>query len=111
MADHATLIRDEQSGIVKLRPNVAAARIRVNGRQLIPPEEMDENGDPDGIVLEHNDRILFGLQQLFVFKMPGVVDKKKDDEITWNFCQREIAKAEGYGEDTDSKISKGKDQK
>jgi hypothetical protein len=108
LADHATIIRDEQTNVVKLRPNVGAARIRLNGRQLAPPEEMDENSDPDGIELQHNDRILFGLQQLFVFKKPGFVDKKKDDEITWNFCQREIAKAEGYGEESDSKISKGK---
>ena len=71
---------------IKINP-IGNANIRVNGRRL--------NGENDPVELKHNDRILFGIQHLFLFQMPG--GPKPEKPINWATAHKEIAKAEGYG--------------
>ncbi len=59
------------------------------------------------ISLQHKDRILFGACHLYVFLNPIDEEESSGDipmKITWEFAQKEIAKAKGYSLGNDLSI-------
>jgi kinesin family protein 1 len=91
---HGYVTRNSKTNELILRP-ANGGQIRVNGKII------DENpgaDDINGVVLAHNDRIMFGLHQLFLVKFSGITDGKESAKMTsYRHAQREIAAAEGYG--------------
>jgi kinesin family protein 1 len=92
---HGYITRNAKNLI--LRP-ANGGQIRVNGKIIEENPDVDGNEEFNGVVLAHNDRVMFGLHQLFLIKFSGVVDGKEYAKITsYRHAQREIAAAEGYG--------------
>ncbi|CAF4431541.1 unnamed protein product [Rotaria socialis] len=81
------IIRHIDMNKYELSPAEPTARIKVNGYNL------------NGIAyLQHNDRILFGANHLYVFCNPLVGQESVSDIskiITWEYAQKDIAKAKG----------------
>ncbi|KAJ3226400.1 hypothetical protein HK099_004978 [Clydaea vesicula] len=97
LSSHGLVSYNKLTKQVTIRP-IGNANIRVNGQIVIlRPEAETDPTVTNGTILNHNDRIMFGLQHLFVIKMPGEVDPPDFTPISWRRAQREVAAAEGYG--------------
>ncbi|CAF3662340.1 unnamed protein product [Adineta steineri] len=86
--EHHAIIRRVNSTSHELIPGESGSKIKVNGYNL--------NG---ATKLQHKDRILFGASHVYVYL--NVLNEKESAEdlpavITWEFAQKEIAKAKGY---------------
>ncbi|KAJ1567383.1 hypothetical protein HK096_010038, partial [Nowakowskiella sp. JEL0078] len=75
---------------VSIQP-IDQAKVLVNGIAL---------KNKTSVTLKHNDRILLGMQHLFIFKIPMNILLVPDDDIShepnWHFAQAEIARASGF---------------
>lgn len=82
LSEHAIITSN--NGEVTIEPAQLGAKIKVNGTNIDAPR-----------VLEHNDRILFGPSQIYVFIHP---QKQRGNEprVTWEMAQKEIAEAKGF---------------
>ncbi|CAG0919052.1 unnamed protein product [Notodromas monacha] len=83
---HAIVTLDPKKNIVNLKPFNTDCRILVNGSEMA--------GET---TLCHNDRIVFGFTQLWVFQNPKEAAKsgKKFVPITYEYAQEEIAAKQG----------------
>ncbi|CAF0816111.1 unnamed protein product [Adineta ricciae] len=86
--EHHAIIRKLDANNYQLIPAVPGAKIKVNGYNL--------NGSTQ---LKHKDRILFGANHVYVYL--NVLNETNESKelpavITWEFAQKEIAKAKGY---------------
>ncbi|CAF0814643.1 unnamed protein product, partial [Brachionus calyciflorus] len=82
LTEHATI--KNKKGKITLNLNQMGAKVKVNGINV-----------EDSIELKHNDRILFGSSNMYVFINP-VKSDPKEKRITWENAQKEIAEAKGY---------------
>ena len=80
------LIRQDKHHAVFIRPGERDCRILVNGDTITGEVE-----------LHHNDRLVFGSTQLWVFQNPKEkgIDSKKYPPITYEYAQEEIAAKAG----------------
>ena len=85
------LIRQDKHHAVFIRPGERDCRILVNGDTITGEVE-----------LHHNDRLVFGSTQLWVFQNPKEkgIDSKKYPPITYEYAQEEIAAKAGIKVDT-----------
>lgn len=83
--EHAAITYTDQE--VSIEPTSNNANTKVNGLPLTQQK-----------VLNHMDRILFGSNHLYLFINPFAtdVDPNLPKDVTWEFAQKEIAKASGY---------------
>lgn len=104
---HGFITRNVTTKEVIIRPAYNGV-IRVNGRIIYEnPNAANDPKEVNGVILCHNDRIMFGLSHLYVVKFPGVEDAPNAAKLTsFSHAQREIAAAEGYGVG-DSGLSNG----
>ncbi|CAL8101749.1 unnamed protein product, partial [Calicophoron daubneyi] len=89
--EHAILIRHGKTGSkVELRVLEGVNKLtKVNGTPV-----------RESVFLQHNDRILFGSHQLYLFKNP-LAEKRDDgtetsDDLDWEYAQRELAEKTGF---------------
>jgi len=82
---HASLKYDNDE--VVLKPLNQGAKTKVNGTPLTGEQK-----------LEHNDRVLFGTNHLFVFRNPLKPDLPEGtpETIDWDFAQKELAEQSGF---------------
>lgn len=84
LTDHAIL--SNQGGEITMKPCQLGVKIKVNG-----------NNVEDVHTLQHNDRILFGSSNMFVFINPAKQAASKEPiRISWEMAQKEIAEAKGF---------------
>ena len=84
---HAIISLDQKSGKVSLKPfKKEGCRVLVNGSQI--------NGTTD---LDHNDRLVFGSTQLWVFQNPRDPEFQKKSRlvVTYEYAQEELAAKSG----------------
>jgi len=88
---HAFIRQDKKHHHVFVKQGEKDCRILVNGEAIT--EEVE---------LHHNDRLVFGSTQLWVFQNPKEkgIDKKKYPPITFEYAQEEIAAKAGIKVDT-----------
>ncbi|CAF3137222.1 unnamed protein product [Rotaria sp. Silwood2] len=94
--EHHAIIRHIDMNKYELSPAESTANIKVNGYNL--------NGT---IYLQHKDCILFGANHLYVFLNPTDEQQSLLDTptiITWEYAQKEIAKAKGFSLENNSTI-------
>ena len=88
LEEHAIITSSKGGSKVELKPG-QYAKILLNGKAMTEKTK-----------LHHKDRILFGSNHLYVFLNPLKAKEPKGEagkgEITWDFCQKEIAKVKGY---------------
>ncbi|UJR22741.1 hypothetical protein I4U23_025773 [Adineta vaga] len=86
--EHHAMIHRTETNEYELIPTETGAKIKVNGFNI--------NGTT---ALNHKDRVLFGANHLYVFLNPNNENDSSlniPNVITWEFAQKEIAKAKGY---------------
>jgi len=88
--NHATVSYNEEEIVIK--PVTAGARIKVNGFPLTGERK-----------LEHNDRVIFGSNHLYVFKNPLKPDLPEGtpEDVDWDFAQKELAEQSGFATQQD----------
>ena len=88
---HALVRQDKKTHQVWIRQGERDCRILVNGDAITGEVE-----------LQHNDRLVFGSTQLWVFQNPKEkgIDKKKYPPITYEYAQEEIAAKAGIKVDS-----------
>merc|ERR1719400_1838343 len=88
---HALVRQDKKTHQVWIRQGERDCRILVNGDAITGETE-----------LQHNDRLVFGSTQLWVFQNPREkgIDKKKYPPITYEYAQEEIAAKAGIKVDS-----------
>ena len=97
-------IRRLDANRYELRAAEAGAKIKINGYNLNGYENPFLSFDIHFFVystiqLRHKDRILFGASHVYVYLNPLYENECAQDlpaVITWEFAQKEIAKAKGY---------------
>ncbi|KAK7114935.1 hypothetical protein V1264_000908 [Littorina saxatilis] len=92
---HAVIIN--RKGEIEIEPASQGAKIKVNGMPLTGK-----------VTLNHQDRVLFGSNHLYVFINPAKPQAPKDTpkEITYEFAQKEIAQAKGFTTGTGAGLTK-----
>ncbi|KAK7487439.1 hypothetical protein BaRGS_00021280, partial [Batillaria attramentaria] len=93
MGRHAEL-RQEADGKYSLEPLEQNMRLLLNGKAVV-----------NKMPLKHNDRIVFGTTQYFVFCNPAERDAAKEPwpEVTFEMAQEEIAKRSGFDVNMENK--------
>ncbi|CAG0885568.1 unnamed protein product [Darwinula stevensoni] len=83
---HALIVWDQKKNAVSVKPVNGDCRVLVNGTAIL--------GETP---LAHNDRLVFGTTQIWVYQNPkeANADKKKYPQITYDFAQEEIAAKAG----------------
>nr|CAB3259099.1 kinesin-like protein KIF28P [Phallusia mammillata] len=83
--DHASIHYEEEDVVIK--PGATGSKIKVNGAPLTGERK-----------LEHNDRVLFGSNHLYVFVNPLKPDLPEGSPKTvdWDFAQKELAENSGF---------------
>jgi len=84
---HALVTKDAD-GTFHIEPASAAAETKLNGQPLKEKKP-----------LLHNDRVLFGSNNLFVFLNPvnTAMAEGSPEEVSWDFAQDELTRASGFG--------------
>ncbi|XP_076455652.1 kinesin-like protein KIF28 isoform X2 [Babylonia areolata] len=90
---HAEL-REEEGGKYSLEPLSQNMRLMLNGKAVL-----------EKTPIKHNDRLLFGTTQYFVFCNPAERDAAKTPfpEVTYEMAQEEIAKRSGFDVNMENK--------
>ena len=88
LTEHAVI--KNKKGTITLQLSQIGAKVKVNGTNV---EEQVE--------LKHNDRILFGSSNMYVFINPSK-GNSKEKRITWEHAQKEIAEVKGYSTQNNS---------
>jgi len=98
---HANIVLDEKAGKVGVKPCNTECRLLVNGTPV--------QGET---TLCHNDRLVFGSAQIWVFANPQEAKKsqKKYPTITYDYAQEEIASKNGLKMDNTGNTDQAKVQ-